>query len=675
MSKSTSSERAIEKKVPWIPIILVTILISVVAQCWVILAGAMSAFYSLGIILCSIAISTSYYIYHVLLAGITQLTSSKWLASKLTPENLLYIYIIGSCITWYVAAVGGHAMGVQFHFVGPRVMEPEQSLKYYPLFVAPSPDVCKLAFPGGNPVPWSEWIPFIVFWWLHLYGVGLLFTATATILRKDWIDVERIPFQQVMILYEFIKRMPTPEKPKSKLSLTSPFSIGVLLGIIFNLPILLIYLFPWFPDIYAWRRDTCGHGSIMSASAGLRGTPLWELVGIGFVNKHPLAVGVMYMAPLNVLFNVWFWYFVYLILMQIAYYMGYYTGLRDATGCCREWGPVSIRFSPPFKWIAFMAGGMIAATFFYLLLRWRYIRDTLRAAFGGYEEFEKGEPTSYRIAWLLLVAAFILIMAIWMAAGMGIVAAFLLPLSLLLFWTCESRIWGMTGTYIRGAEHGNALYRLLLWPTAPSQYTGEYVLGGVLSRSHSDCPEALNSGSLFSAFSSYRLAYLLNVDSRKVFKTLLAVQAIVPLVSTVTGLWLIYTIGANRAGYWGFYVDVITAVSPDWWNRLPGEDPWIHIFAVGFIAVGLVSYLHSRFMWFPFEPIGFLTAFSMASIFFGVWLPALIAWILKYITLKIGGSKAYEGYGVPIASGFTIGFILIAFLGGLIGVYRFFVPF
>jgi len=366
--------------------------------------------------------------------------------------------------------------------------------------------------------------------------------------------------------------------------------------------------------------------------------------------------------------------------MQVAFYMGYYTGLNDPgicpTGCCRAWGPVNIRMSPPFKWNAFATGGMIAMTFFYLLIRWRYIRDTLRAAFGGYREFEKGEPVSYKVSWLLFLIGFIVIMAVWMAAGMSLAAALLLPLTLFLFWVCKTRIWGMTGTYIRAAEHGNALYRLLLWPTAPSPLTGEFIIAGAMSRGHVDCPEAFNSGSLFSAFASYRLANLLNVDPRKVFKTLLVVQAIAPLATTVPGLWLTYTIGCSRThAYSGFYVNAINFSEPSLWRRLPAEDPWVHIFAAGFLAVGVVSYLHSRFVWFPFEPIGFLMAFSDASLFFGMWLPALVAWILKYATLKIGGSKAYEGYGVPIASGFTIGFILITFIGGVIGIYRWFFPF
>jgi len=58
-----------------------------------------------------------------------------------------------------------------------------------------------------------------------------------------------------------------------------------------------------------------------------------------------------------------------------------------------------------------------------------------------------------------------------------------------------------------------------------------------------------------------------------------------------------------------------------------------------------------------------------------MWLPALIAWILKYLTLRIGGSKLYEEYGIPVAAGFAIVFVSISFIGGIIGIYRWFFPF
>ena len=665
-------------KIPWIPIILATIVVNFVGGLWVMLTGPMRMFYNLGVILCSIAFATSFYIFHIILGGLTQLTGSKWLASKLTRENMVYLLIIGSSAAWFMSPTGS-AHQAWGGFIGTRLAYPEESVMLFPTFVAPATEFCKPLITGGTAVPWDVWAPFIVFWWIYLYGVGLLFTALATILRKDWIDVERVPFQQAMILYEFIRRMPKPEKPKIKISPSSPFTIGFILGVVFNLPILMTYLFPWFPDIYGWRTNTCGHGAIMS----LADTPLWSIIGISMVNKHPLAVSVMYLAPLNIIFNIWFWYFVYLVLMQVAFYMGYYTGLNDPgicpTGCCRAWGPVNIRMDPPYKWNAFASGGMIAMTFFYLLIRWRYIRDTLRAAFGGYREFEKGEPVSYKVSWLLFLIGFIVIMAVWMAAGMDLVAALLLPVTFFFFWTTKTRIWGMTGTYIRAAEHGHTLYRLLLWPKAPEPIVNHpsFVLAAYNSEFNVDCPENQNAGSYFSAFAAYRLADLLKVDTRNVFKVLLVVQALAPLVSVTTWCWGMHLFGSTKLG-WGAYVGsppLDRNANPANWNRLPGREPWVHIFFIGFLAMGAISYLHSKFVWFPFEPIGFLMAFSEACLFFGVWLPALIAWILKYLTLRVGGSRLYEEHGIPVAAGFSIGFVSVSFIGGIIGIYRWFFPF
>lgn len=51
------------------------------------------------------------------------------------------------------------------------------------------------------------------------------------------------------------------------------------------------------------------------------------------------------------------------------------------------------------------------------------------------------------------------------------------------------------------------------------------------------------------------------------------------------------------------------------------------------------------------------------------------AWALKVLTLRIGGSKAYEEYGVPIVVGFIAGFALIALIGGAALVWMFFFPY
>jgi hypothetical protein len=96
---------------------------------------------------------------------------------------------------------------------------------------------------------------------------------------------------------------------------------------------------------------------------------------------------------------------------------------------------------------------------------------------------------------------------------------------------------------------------------------------------------------------------------------------------------------------------------------------------LGVIIVGALSFLHARFLWFPFEPIGFIMGTTFMSALWGYWGPFLIAWVVKVLTLRIGGSKAYENYGIPIAAGFVAGYMVAILIGGTLSVIGFFVPF
>jgi len=42
----------------------------------------------------------------------------------------------------------------------------------------------------------------------------------------------------------------------------------------------------------------------------------------------------------------------------------------------------------------------------------------------------------------------------------------------------------------------------------------------------------------------------------------------------------------------------------------------------------------------------------------GAWVPILVAWVVKTIVLKTGGSKLYESMIVPFAAGFILGEVL-----------------
>ena len=77
----------------------------------------------------------------------------------------------------------------------------------------------------------------------------------------------------------------------------------------------------------------------------------------------------------------------------------------------------------------------------------------------------------------------------------------------------------------------------------------------------------------------------------------------------------------------------------------------------------------------PLDSIGFVVGTSFLSVLWGYWLPFLIAWILKTVTLRVGGSKLYENAGVPIAAGFVAGCVIAILFGSALGAVSFSHPF
>jgi len=51
------------------------------------------------------------------------------------------------------------------------------------------------------------------------------------------------------------------------------------------------------------------------------------------------------------------------------------------------------------------------------------------------------------------------------------------------------------------------------------------------------------------------------------------------------------------------------------------------------------------------------------------------SFVLKTAIVRTGGTKTYEEWIVPIITGFLVGYTLISVVGGIVGAYRFFVPF
>jgi hypothetical protein len=499
--------------------------------------------------------------------------------------------------------------------------------------------------------------------------------SLANLIRKQWIDVERVPFPHTLLAHELLIRVEPERKVKRA---ASPFLIGLILGVIVWTTYLCVETFPWFPDIFMFRERTCGQGGVWIVQPS---DPYASIAAIARIGKDPLGVAILYFAPISVLFNIWFWWIIYAILVQAAYYLGYYPGILDLPGCGRTWcGERSLAYGEPFKWIAVVSGGVWCLAISWILLNRRYFKDTLRAAFGRMDpsakaEFEKDEPISYRSNYILLICSFIASIAIFMVCGINSIAAVLTSINLICMWIANLRFFGLVGTNIARLERGFTLLKSI-WPRAPSVIDRDYALSVYFNSWMTHSPElgAFAGANVLAPMMSYKMANLTGVSSKSVFKISMISMIVFSLTALPIWLWLAYTWGITKFPYtYGVHACNAIVSRAQTADHYPAAEPWLSQFFVGFISVGLLSWLHARYVWFPFEPIGFILAIGMGD--YGFWTFAAIAWVLKIITLRIGGSKLYEEFGAPLAGGYIAGHMLVLIPGVIIGKVKWFIPF
>jgi len=332
-----------------------------------------------------------------------------------------------------------------------------------------------------------------------------------------------------------------------------------------------------------------------------------------------------------------------------------------------------------------LSGGIIALVILILVTNWRYIRDTVNIALGRMgvaerAEFERGEPISYRMIWSMIIMFAIVAVVIYLVCGMSPLSAVLSVVNMFVMYFAMMRFIGLVGIYYRGVDLGCSLPRLLLWPRAPESLNTDFALSAFFNSFFGGAPDTGSSigGNFLTAFQGYKMASLRGVSPRSVFKVCIVSVVIFSLTTMLSFLWMCYTFGITKipAIYGMHYCNGIVQryANLQNWNNRPGTEPLIPHFATGFITVALLSLLHTRFMWFPFEPVGFILGMG-PGYEMGYWSYALVAWILKTITLKIGGSKAYEDWGVPIAAGYVAGHMLVLIPGSIIATIKYFVPF
>jgi len=585
----------------------------------------------------------------VALIVIMALQQLPFMRRYLTRTNVVYLFVTMVSVDMMGGVLSTNDRG---YLVG-RAEIPGEIAPYLPTFFSLPSDV-SAAFIQGN-VQLGAVLPAIMWRFLMFALFSGVMLSVANIVRREWITVEKVPFPYTQVYHSClanVEGMATKKWPTKNV-----FLMGLVAGLILCIPIGATYLFPWFPDIYSWKVNTCGPGSQYIAPAGIP----WHLG----LNKHPASYAFFLLVPVHTLFSILFYLLVLEIATFVSYAFGYYTAMVDYGFCGRNWCAPSPYVSEPLYFSVIAAGATLGLFVSTIIQQRTYFAWTLRAAFGSVdnkEEIERGEATSYRTSWLTFIAFFVLMMVFFLFTGLSPWLSFVVPFTGVVTWIVMAQVWGRVGMAFEPCyDITPATIRLLAWPTeyTPTIDSVDKAVVPLLSREHlSHFASAGFGGAFYASLLSYKMAEMEGIKNRDVLKIL--VVALIPSLFVflyLRGIVFPGWIGGTRAGFTA--ADFSADYQWNFWNR-PVEGPLTKgtlYLIIGFVFMVFGRMLYTRFMWMP-DPLPALVSWGWGVSLWGAWVPILFAWVVKTLVLKIGGSKLYESAIVPFASGFILGEVL-----------------
>gem|GEM_PF-334096 len=88
---------------------------------------------------------------------------------------------------------------------------------------------------------------------------------------------------------------------------------------------------------------------------------------------------------------------------------------------------------------------------------------------------------------------------------------------------------------------------------------------------------------------------------------------------------------------------------------------------IGFVLTLFFAFLRQTFMWFPLHPLGYVVAGSHFGYVF--WFTCLLAWIIRFVTLRIGGAHSIRRGLVPFSVGMFLACIASIIIFEIVGLY------
>ncbi|MBT5830810.1 MAG: hypothetical protein HOH77_11530, partial [Candidatus Latescibacteria bacterium] len=266
--------------------------------------------------------------------------------------------------------------------------------------------------PSHTKIPWHIWVGPLFSWLSFFVAIGTGCITLAILMRKQWVDQERIPFPFAKVIESLAEDNESgifPSYTKNRL-----FWIGALIPIFVVFWFMIGYFRPDFPVI------TLG---ITGHKIGLgRFVPAFN------VNFYFPVVGFAYFTDLQVLFSIWFFYVLTWLQIWSTVRFGIAEGLGTYAGTRQQ-----------------AIGGFVVFCLWALWIARAHIKTIFQHLFAKSNISDQHEPLSYKTAGYTFIAC-CLYMIFWLTqAGLFWPLSILVVVFWFLFYLGFAKIVAMTG--------------------------------------------------------------------------------------------------------------------------------------------------------------------------------------------------------------------------------------
>ncbi|MFW6189803.1 MAG: DUF6785 family protein [Planctomycetota bacterium] len=464
--------------------------------------------------------------------------------------------------------------------------------------------------PEGAGVPWGQWVRPLARWGVFLLLLYLGVFCMCAILRRQWVEVERLMFPLARVPLEF------SEGSAGRDLLPAIFrDRAFLAGLAVAGGFRLLRALPAF-----W-----GAEGPIPLSVPLRdifaGTPL-EHARFQNITFWPRAMGFAFLVPADVSLSVW----VFFLFGRLELAASHWLAMPSAGG---EHGPL-------MTWQ--QAGAFFAFAASLLYMARRHLAAVVRKALWlDRAADDSEEPVGYRLAaWGFAVSLVGCLAWYWwfgMRLSTGAAMLALLFCSYLIYarvvcqggvhvlrttWTARDLLHGFSGGHLFGGP-GAVI--------ASTQWT-LLVTGGSVALA----PMAMNSFRISEVFGRKR-------------RWLVPVCMLAILVALVFAghnvLTCAYDRGAlNFSDPWGQqqvprwrFAEANSVI------RRPFDTAQAHVgpFALGAAGMAFLTFMRTRFYWWPIHSLGLLACSGWHAQ--RLWLPFLCGWLVKVLLMRFGGGR------------------------------------